>query len=265
MRTSIITLTTDFGSTDTYVAQMKGVILGINPGATIVDVTHAIPPQDVRRGAGVLCEIARAFPEGTIHVGVVDPGVGGSRALLAAQAVGQRFLAPDNGLLSLLFKSFPPEHVHRLQADRFWRKPVSATFHGRDVLAPVAAHWSRGTDIAEFGPSYDLRSLVTFPAEEPRRLGRSLVGQVESIDHFGNLITNIGDTDLPAGEGRALSIVIGDARIPGISHSYSDQPMGHLVALIGSSAHLEIAVNQGSAAMILSAGPGIEVRVEPLK
>ena len=259
---AIITLTTDFGLTDSYVAQMKGVILGINPEIQVVDVTHAIPPQDVRRGAAIFCEIAGTFPNGTIHIGVVDPGVGSSRALLAAHAAGQRFLAPDNGLLSLLFRSFPPERVQRLEADRFWRKPVSATFHGRDILASVAAHWSDGVDIAEFGPPVDASSLVTLPASEPRRVDQSVVGIVEAVDRFGNLITNIRDTDLTAGAHAVISIIIGGVRIPGINHSYSDQPTGNLVALIGSSGYLEIAVNQGSAATKLAAHPGTEVRLE---
>src|SRR5258708_6307515 len=175
----IITLTTDFGSTDSYVAQMKGVILGINSQVQIVDVTHAIPPQNVARGAVVLCEVSRAFPAGTIHIAVIDPGVGSNRALLAVEAAGQRFLAPDNGLLYPMLRSFPVERVHCIETDRFWRKPVSATFQGRDILAPVAAHWSRGIDIAEFGPAFDVTNLIELPASEPRRVGRALVGQVE--------------------------------------------------------------------------------------
>jgi len=154
------------------------------------------------------------------------------------------------------------ERVQRLEADRFWRKPVSATFHGRDILASVAAHWSDGVDIAEFGPPVDASSLVTLPASEPRRVDQSVVGIVEAVDRFGNLITNIRDTDLTAGARAVISIIIGGVRIPGINHSYSDQPTGNLVALIGSSGYLEIAVNQGSAATKLAAHPGTEVRLE---
>ncbi len=259
---TIITLTTDFGSGDSYVAQMKGVILGINPQVQIVDVTHAVPPQNVARGAAVLLEISRAFPAGTIHVAVVDPGVGSSRALLAADAAGQRFLAPDNGLLWPVLRSSRTDRVRRIESDRFWRNPVSATFHGRDILAPVAAHWSRGIDIAEFGPPFDVTKLVELPANEPRRVGQALVGQVESVDAFGNLITNIRETDLPTVDRRAFSITVGEARIIGISRSYSDQPAGSLLALIGSSGRLEISVNQGSAAAKLGLGSGGEVRIE---
>ncbi len=153
---AIITLTTDFGTHDSYVAQMKGAVLSINPAAQLVDVTHTIPPQNVARAAAVVAEITGVYPTGAIHLAVVDPGVGSSRALLAAEAAGQRFLAPDNGLLTVLFRRFVPTRLHRLSEDRFWRKPVSATFHGRDILGPVAAHWSRGADLSEFGPPVSL-------------------------------------------------------------------------------------------------------------
>jgi hypothetical protein len=258
----VITLTTDFGSSDSYVAQMKGVILGINPQVQLVDVTHAIPPQNVARGAAVLVEISCAFPAGTIHVAVVDPGVGSNRALLAADAAGQRFLAPDNGLLWPVLRSSPTDKVHRIESDRFWRNPVSATFHGRDILAPVAAHWSCGIDIAEFGPPFDVTKLIELPANEPRRVGQALVGLVESVDAFGNLITNIGETDLPSGDRRAFSIALGGVRFTGIGRTYSDRPVGSLLALIGSSRRLEISVKEGNAAAILAVGPGAEVRIE---
>jgi hypothetical protein len=210
----------------------------------------------------VLGEISRTFPAGTIHIAVVDPGVGSNRALLAAHAAGQRFLAPDNGLLWPMLRSSPNDRVHRIESDRFWRSPVSATFHGRDILAPVAAHWSCGIDIAEFGPPFDVTRLVELPANEPRRVGQALVGQVESVDAFGNLITNIRETDLPSGDRRAFSITVGGVRFTGISRSYSDEPAGSLLALVGSSGRLEISVNQGNAAAILAVGPRAEVRVE---
>ncbi|MGE5194458.1 MAG: S-adenosyl-l-methionine hydroxide adenosyltransferase family protein [Deltaproteobacteria bacterium] len=260
---SIVTLTTDFGICDSYVAQMKGVILGIAPDVQLVDVTHAIPPQDVGRAAAVIAEIARVFPAGTVHVAVVDPGVGSDRALLAAEAAGQRFLAPDNGLLTLLFRRFPPARIHRLADDRFWRKPVSATFHGRDILAPVAAHWTRGADLADFGPAVDVATLVTLFLEEPRRIGQTLIGRVESVDAFGNLITNVREADLPAGERGCFLVYLGDSRIAGVSRCYADVSSGQLLALIGSSGSLEIAVNGGSAARQIGVSVGTEVRVEP--
>src|SRR5262245_4598333 len=175
---SLVTLTTDFGTCDSYVAQMKGVILGIAPQARLVDVTHAIPPQDVARGAHVLEEIAGAFPPDTIHLAVVDPGVGSDRVLLAAEAAGQRFLAPNNGLLSLVFDRWPPSRIHRLAVARFWRRSVAPTFHGRDILAPVAAHWSLGTDPAAFGPPLNPTDLVALRADLPRQAGSATIGRV---------------------------------------------------------------------------------------
>jgi S-adenosyl-L-methionine hydrolase (adenosine-forming) len=259
---SIVTLTTDFGSRDSYVAQMKGVILGIAPEVRIVDVTHAIPPQDVSRGAAVLEEIAAAFPAGTIHVAVIDPGVGSSRALVAAEAAGQRFLAPDNGLLAIVLRRFPPARVHRLTADRFWRKPVSATFHGRDILAPVAAHWSLGTDLAAFGPILDVAALATLAPDAPRRVGAAIVGRVESIDAFGNLISNVREADLPAGDRSAVTIGLGAREIIGINRCYSERPAGSLLALVGSSGKLEIAINDGNAAKELDVAPGTDVHIK---
>lgn len=258
----LITLTTDFGATGSYVAQMKGVILAINPAAQIVDVTHAVPPQDVARAASVIEEIAQVYPGMTIHVAVVDPGVGSDRALIAAEAAGQRFLAPDNGLLIPIFRRFPPARIHRLTEDRFWRRPVSATFHGRDILAPVAAHWSRRADLADFGPPVELTALVPLLVDEPKRNAGVLIGRVESIDAFGNLITNVRDTDLPASPGGAFAILLAEHRISGISRCYADLPPGSLLALFGSSGRLEIAVANGNAAKQLGAFVGTEVRIE---
>ncbi len=256
----IITLTTDFGGSDSYVAQMKGVILTINPKAQIVDVTHSIPPQDVARAARVIESIIPAFPAGTIHVAVVDPGVGSSRRLLAAESAGQRFLAPDNGLLAPVFSSWPPGQIRELQNDRFWRKPVSLTFHGRDILAPVAAHWSLDVDPTEFGPIVEPGSLVPLHVSRPHRAGGALIGRVEYADSFGNLITNIAASDLDEG---TAQISIAGRTIDGLCRCYSDQPVGALLALIGSSGRLEIAVNGGSAARLLNVMPGAEVRAEP--
>src|SRR5262245_23537353 len=245
---AFITLTTDFGAGDSYVAQMKGVILAINPQAQIVDATHAIGPQDVAQAAAIVEEIATVFPAGTIHVAVVDPGVGSDRALLAAEAASQRFLAPDNGLLAPLLDRFAPVRVHQLANDRYWRKPVSATFHGRDVIAPVAAHWSLGVDVAEFGPAVDFAALVTLPANNVRRVDAALFGRVERIDAFGNLITNVRDADLPVENRATFKILVGKQQIIGMSRCYSDRPLGTLLVLMGSSGRLEIAVNGGNAA-----------------
>jgi S-adenosylmethionine hydrolase len=259
---SIITLTTDFGACDSYVAQLKGVVLAINPKVQLVDVTHAIGPQDVARGAAIVEEIMTVFPAGSIHLAVVDPGVGSDRALLAAEAAGQRFLAPDNGLLSPVFRLFASTRIHRLANERYWRKPVSATFHGRDILAPVAAHWSLGVDLAEFGPAVDVTALVTLPAQGTRRAGAVLLGRVETIDAFGNLITNVRDTDLAVHDRAAVTISLGKHQVVGVSRCYSDRPPGSVLALIGSSGCLEIAVNRGNAARQLGVALGDDVRIE---
>jgi hypothetical protein len=227
-----------------------------------VDVTHAIPPQDVAKGAKILEEIAAVFPVGTIHVAVVDPGVGTARALLAVEAAGQRFLTPDNGLLAHVVRRFPPTRAHILAADRYWRKPVSATFHGRDILAPVAAHWSLGTDLAKFGPAVDVATLMTLPPDAPWRVGAALVGRIQSIDAFGNLISNIREADLPAGDFSTVSIGLGARQVIGINRCYSDRPVGSLLALINSSGFLEIAINGGSAAKALDVAPGIELYIK---
>lgn len=263
MSRPLITLTTDFGTSDSYVAQMKGVILGINPEAQVVDISHAVPPQDVRRGALLLDRSIAAFPPGTLHVGVVDPGVGSARSLVGVEMAGQRFLAPDNGLLSAVIRHFPPERAHRLEAPEYWRHPVSETFHGRDVLAPVAAHWSRGTDLDAFGPAVPWQALVMLPLREARRHGRSVVGEIDDIDAFGNLITNIDVSLLPRDCHDACVVELGRTRIDRISHFYGEQPAGTLLALFGSSGRLEIAVNLGNAAEELGLGAGTPVRVVP--
>jgi S-adenosylmethionine hydrolase len=260
----IITLTTDFGVSDSYVAQMKGAILAINAQAQVIDVTHFIPPQNVRRAAAVLQEIAGVFPAASIHVAVVDPGVGTSRALLAAETANQKFLAPDNGTLGPLFRQFPPTKVHRLTAHRFWRAPVSATFHGRDILAPVAAYWSRGTDIAEFGPAVDASKIIGLSLPQVQRVGAMLVGEIESADSFGNLITNVNVSDLEGVNRTLLSVSIATRQIVGICDCYADHPTGTLLALVGSSGRLEIAVHGGSAEKVLGAEPGQEVRIQRL-
>ena len=259
---NIITLTTDFGTSDSYVAQMKGAILSINPRAQIVDVTHEVPPQDVARGAMILDEIARVFPGGTIHVAVVDPGVGSARRIVAAEAAGQRFLAPDNGLLGPVLARAPAVRIHRVTSDQFWRTPVSATFHGRDIFAPVAAHWSLGVDAADFGPALARDALVQIAATEPQFSGSELIGRIEAVDSFGNLITNIHESHLGALDRGAAQVIVAGRQIRGISRCYSEKPAGALLALIGSSGRMEIAVNAGSAARVVAANTGMEVRLK---
>ena len=257
---SIITLTTDFGSDSPYVAAMKGVILCINPEATIVDLTHSVHPQNIREGAVVLHDIARQFPGDTIHIAVIDPGVGTDRAILAAQIEGWTFIAPDNGLLSLITSEVVPTKVVKLQNDSYWRKPVSATFHGRDIMAPVAAHLSLGVDIEEFGvPSDSLHEL-----EWPRAVAKEnrVDGIVREVDSFGNLITNISVEMLTGYPTDSRACIVCDIyETWGIFHAYGDQPRGTLIALVGSNDFLELAIVGESASKRLGVRAGTPVTV----
>ena len=263
---AIITLTTDFGTVDGYAAAMKGVILTIAPEARVVDLTHDVPSQDIRAAAFALHRAVPFFPPGTIHCAVVDPGVGTARRpLLMRTAEGQYLVGPDSGIFTLFLAPLAhrePEVIELTEAE-WWRTPVSgisATFHGRDVFAPVAAHLSRladhgGIDLARFGrpTAAPVRFEVAAPAEE-RRGWRA---EVVSVDHFGNAITNLPVLHLTeAGEGAVLEA--GGQEIP-VVRTYADVGIGDLCALIGSSGWLEIAERDGSAADRLGLAPGIPV------
>ncbi|MSR56543.1 MAG: hypothetical protein EXS05_02585 [Planctomycetaceae bacterium] len=256
-----ITLLTDFGTVDGYVAQMKGAILSIAPETTIVDVTHSIPHGDVRQGALALDQIVDAFPPLTVHVAVVDPGVGSGRAILGVETCGQRFLAPDNGLLGAVLNRQRFTRIHRLKNDRFWRHPVSPTFHGRDILAPVAAHWMLGADLSEFGPMVNERGLVRLSGAAPQLNNGAWVGEVVAVDRFGNLMTNLSEAILAEYIGPEVTVSAGDIEICGVNRFYAEQPAGALLALIGSSGRLEVAVNGGSAAAKPGLGIGTVVSV----
>lgn len=255
-----ITLLTDFGTVDGYVAQMKGVILAIAPKATIVDVTHSIPHGDVRQGALMLDQIVDAFPPLTVHVAVVDPGVGSGRALLGAQMCGQRFLAPDNGLLGALLDRGQVTRVHRISNDHYWRRPVAPTFHGRDILAPVAAHWALGADLSEFGPMVNECGLVRLDVAVPRFSDGTWIGEVVAADRFGNLLTNLDASLFGGSLGRNALVTAGNVEIAGVDRYYAERPPGAVLALIGSSGRLEIAVSGGSAAATLGLGVRTVVR-----
>jgi S-adenosylmethionine hydrolase len=258
MADPLLTLTTDFGDGSPYVAAMKGVILGLNPRARLVDLTHQVPPQDVRYAAFFLAAALPTFPAGTLHVVVVDPGVGTERALLSVEAAGQRLLVPDNGCWTeFARRSGPPAAVIRLAEPRFWRPAVSATFHGRDILAPVAGHLSLGLDPHLLGPPAAdwVRADLPLPAREPS----GWRGEVVFIDHFGNLITNIPAEELPpAGP---LRVRVGSAEVDRRVRTYGEASPGTAVVLVSSAGLLEVAVNQGSAAQVLSARVGTPVAV----
>jgi S-adenosyl-L-methionine hydrolase (adenosine-forming) len=259
MSRPIMTLTTDFGTSDSYVAQMKGVILGINPEIHIVDVTHSIAPQQIRQGAVVIDDMVDAFPAGTIHVGVVDPGVGSGRALVAAEIGRWRFLAPDNGLLSLVAARFPPQRIVTLSKSDFWRAGVSSTFHGRDILAPVAAHWSLGAEIVSFGGEHS--ALVTLERAAATQSGETIVGEVLLIDRFGNVITSIPESMIPESKRNSATIEFAGRIISGVRSHYAAVEPKQLVALIGSSGRLEVAMRDGDAARELGATVGTAVHV----
>lgn len=257
---NIITLTTDFGSGSTYIAALKGMILSINPRANIVDITHDIPAQDIREGAVVLDDITRLFPDETTHVAVIDPGVGTDRAIVYARIGNQNFIAPDNGLLSRLASKEPPSKLIRLENARYWADTVSKTFHGRDIMAPVAAHVSLGIDPDELGPKHELLTEIDWPTAV-RRHDR-VEGVVLKIDSFGNLITNI-TADMLIGHptDERACVICNIYETWGIYQAYGDNPSGTLVALIDSNDRLELAVVGESAAERLGIQVGMPVVV----
>jgi S-adenosyl-L-methionine hydrolase (adenosine-forming) len=257
----IITLTTDFGVGSAYVAAMKGVILSINPSVTLVDLTHAVEPQNIRQGALILAEACRWFPPETIHVAVVDPGVGTERAIVYAKIGNQQFVAPDNGLLSRLAQAAAPLTIRRISNPEVWLPEVSATFHGRDIMAPVAARLSLGLPPETLGPALD--ELVTLNWPEVRVAAGKITGTVQAIDSFGNLVTDITSTalvDVPRGE--TTTVTCDEHETVGIWNTYGDQPEMTLMALVGSSGHLEIAIVGESAALMLGIRVGTPVVVK---
>lgn len=263
---TIITLITDFGLEDEYVGLMKGVMLSIHPSATIVDVTHRIGPQDMEQAAYTLNASYRYFPDGSIHVIVVDPGVGGKRAIVAARLKEHVFIAPDNGVLTLLFNEGEADDCIRVDNPEFFLKSVSQTFHGRDIFAPVAAHIARGVPLNRIGTPAASTDLVRLPGlESYRSANGEITGKIITIDHFGNLITNISAHELKdfcAGKpGRKPQIRVGDHIISGLSSTYQNVAPLKPLALIGSRGYLEIAVNAGSADKHLNIqkGDGITV------
>jgi len=258
-RSEIITLLTDFGSQDGYVAAMKGVILGIYPIAKVIDLSHEVEPQNIEAGVFLLQAHCRYFPAGTVHLAVVDPGVGGERAALAASGGGYFFIAPDNGLLDFCV-DWPDLQVVKLTQKKFWRDTISFTFHGRDIFAPVAAHLARGEALSNLGEPHKLqRKLV---ALECRVEGRTLHGQVVYIDRFGNLVSNISAPRLQEfSAGRPVTISLDGHLIGGLCKTYADVPPHSPLALIGSFGFLEIGINLGSAQARFAARTGAPITV----
>ncbi|MDX1600641.1 MAG: SAM-dependent chlorinase/fluorinase [Anaerolineales bacterium] len=273
--TPTIALLTDFGTTDTYVGVMKGVIARIAPDATVIDVTHSVPPGDVANGAFQLWKAVRYFPEDAIFVIVVDPGVGTERRPIGARWQNRQLIAPDNGILSYLLAQADVEQSVELQDPRFQLENISTTFHGRDIFAPAGAHLAAGVPLQELGPALESLKRIRLPTFQ--RKGEQLQGEVVHIDQFGNLITSIGriraDGELlhinpwlredppfvlTRGEVRAA---LEDRPLLQLDETFGDVPPGELVAYIGSEGLLEVAVNQGSAAERLGARVGDRVHL----
>jgi len=241
-----ITLLTDFGSRDAFVGIMKGVMLGINTSVSFVDLSHAIPPQDVLAGALVLRSVVPFFPPGTIHVAVVDPGVGSNRRALLVETPEAFFVGPDNGLLSLAAPASAVTRIIHLTNEEYFLLPRSQTFHGRDVFAPVAAHLSLGVSPKQFGESIPTMEQITLPRVEPRANG--LTGTVIYVDHFGNVTTNITAGDLRPFSMNSLLVSMNAMQIHGVVPSYAAVEIGAPAVVINSWGLLEIAVRNGSAA-----------------
>jgi S-adenosylmethionine hydrolase len=241
----IITLITDFGTVDPFVGIMKGVIAGIDPDAQVVDISHGIPPQDLMAGALILQHSVSYFPRGTIHVAVVDPGVGGSRRPLLIQCDGNYFIGPDNGVLSLALEGKTPTGIIHLSNPAFYLQPTSATFHGRDIFAPAAAHLSRGVAANLLGEP--VGDFVRLQWPEALRTADKIDGKIIYVDSFGNLFTNIRDRDLQDLPNDKIVIWLGNQIVEGVASNYAAVAGEKLLAVINSWGLLEIACYKGNA------------------
>jgi len=259
----IITLTTDFGTNDHFVGAVKGVILDIVPEAAIVDITHAIQAFDVLDGAIAISQTYSYFPTGTVHMVVVDPGVGTTRRPIIASSDGYHFVAPDNGVLSMVYAKEERIHVRHVTSDHYFRQPVSNTFHGRDVFAPVAAYLAKMVDSHKFGD--EIEDYVKFAAPRPKPAGDNrLRAVVLKVDRFGNLITNLTAQDAPGLFGAnpgPFKIVVGSKEITDIRTNYAEGAPGEVFGILGSMGYLEIVANRSAAAQLTGAGKGAEVSI----
>lgn len=258
---SIITLTTDFGTDDIFVGVMKGVILGINPAARLVDITHAVPPQAIEIGALLLRLAIPYFPAGTIHLAVVDPGVGSSRRPVCVETAAGILVGPDNGLLVPAAESAGITRVVECSERTYWLPSVGPTFHGRDIFAPVAAHLSRGTEVQRIGRPAGVLAPIGLPLarREGDATATRLCGEVVYVDRFGNLITNITTADLAGFPTSRLSVSIAGVELKGLASSYAGVPEGTLLALVNSWGLVEIAERNGSARQRVGADRGLPV------
>jgi S-adenosyl-L-methionine hydrolase (adenosine-forming) len=263
---SIVTLLTDFGVEDAYVGTMKGAVMSINPAAVIIDITHHIAPQNLHQGAYIIASCYNYFPEKTVHIIVVDPGVGGNRAIIAVKAMKHFFLAPNNGVLTLLMDKTDIDTIVRVENTRFFLKPVSQTFHGRDIFAPVGAYLAKGVDINTLGPKMDKQEIVYLRLDKPYvNKDGELMGTIVTVDRFGNCVTNIDERCLnkfrQTEPFKTLEFIVGDKRVEGLALSYSDVKPKNPLAVVGSFGYLEVALNCGNAKNYLNVQIGDTVRV----
>ena len=259
----IITLTTDFGSSDHFVGAMKGVILDIVPEAQIIDICHSVQAFDVLDGALTISQAYSYFPTRTVHVVVVDPGVGTARRPILASSDKYHFVAPDNGVLSMVYAREARMHVRHITSQHYFLQPVSNTFHARDIFSPVAAYLAKEVDSLKFGD--EVEDYVRFSAPKPKAVDENrLRGVVLKVDRFGNLITNVTPQDAPMlfGAGsKAFKIVVGSREITEIHNAYAEGAPGEVVGILGSMGFLEIAANRGAAAQLTGAGKGSDVTI----
>jgi S-adenosyl-L-methionine hydrolase (adenosine-forming) len=253
---AIVTLLSDFGLRDYFVGSMKGVLLSLNPDLTLVDISHQIPPQDIFTGAFTLGQAYSCYPTGTIHLAVVDPGVGTARKALVAFAAGQYFVAPDNGLLTYVMETSEDFAAYEITAEHYFRKPVSGTFHGRDVFAPIAAWLSRGVSVQQIGP--ELKSPIRLQLPALKRVRDALIqGVILAVDQFGNLITNLKPSDVPT----PFKMLAGQKEITSLRQAYGEAAIGEIFVIPGSAGFLEISMRGGSAAATLNLKAGVPIGV----
>lgn len=260
-RQPIVTLTTDFGLNDHFVGTMKGVILDIIPEATIVDICHSVQAFDILDGALTIAQAYDYFPVGTVHVVVVDPGVGTARRPIIASTERHHFVAPDNGVLSLMYAREERLHVRHISSTHYFLQPLCNTFHARDIFSPVAAYLAKGVDSLKFGE--EVTDFVRFNAPRPKAAeGNSLRGVVLKVDRFGNLVTNITPEDAPAlfaEKTPAFKLTVGKRDVTSLRTAYAEGTPGEIFAIMGSMGYLEIAANRGSAGQQVGVGKGAEV------
>jgi S-adenosylmethionine hydrolase len=263
-RRPIITLLTDFGSSDYYIGAMKGVILNINPEAEIVDITHDLIPYDILDAAFMIAQVYSYYPPRTVHVVVVDPSVGTQRRPILVSGDQHYFIAPDNGVLSFIYPQQEKLTVREISSEHYFHTPISQTFHGRDIFAPSAAYLSKGLETVQVGE--EITDYVRLQIPKPQPLTeKTFKGMVLKIDHFGNAITNIARADVPAlfeEQTPAFKVKVGGKEVAKLVRAYAEGPQNEVFAILGSSGYLELATNRGGAAKLLGISRGAELALE---